>query len=513
MPVLDVRNEQAAAYMADTWGRLTGTLGVVAVSSGPGHTNTITGLANAYWDGGPMLLISGCSPTHTRGFDHFQELDQVGLVKPVTKYASLVPTVGKLQHEVNTALSAALTGRPGPVHLTVPTDVLQAQVEESSLLNEDLPPARVEPQGAADTDQIRAAIQRLSAAQKPVLIAGSGLFYAHAWDALREFATRTHIPILSHIWDRGCIEQPIPEYVGVTNAELNGAASMVGQADLILTLGARIDYRLSHGRPPGFPRDARVIRVDVEPSEVQRVVVPDVGIVASPRAVLQQLNQELEHAGLEPHTAWRDQVRAGRDRLLQEWDPLGREDTWPLPGIRICREIKPFLDKEVTFLLDGGNIGRWAHMTLFDRHPSHWFTCGASGVVGWGLSGAIAARLARPDRPVLLLSGDGAAGFNVTEIETALRFGTPYVAVIAHDGAWGIVADGQDDCRRVACELGEIRFDRVAQALGAKGVYIENAQQLGPSIAQALQEDTVTVIHVPTQQAGIGCWVERYCTE
>jgi acetolactate synthase-1/2/3 large subunit len=149
-------------------------------------------------------------------------------------------------------------------------------------------------------------------------------------------------------------------------------------------------------------------------------------------------------------------------------------------------------------------------MTLFDRHPAHWFTCGASGVVGWGLPGAVSAKLARPDHPLLLLSGDGAAGFTVTEIETALRFGTPYVAVVAHDGAWGIVADGQPDDRRVASQFGEIRFDRVAQALGAHGVLIADPRQLGPSIEKGLASDTVTVIHVPTQLAGIGRWEERF---
>ena len=508
--VIDVRNEQAAAYMADTWGRMTRKLGVAAVSSGPGHTNALTGLANSFWDGGPMLLISGCSPQQTRGMDNFQEIRQVAMAAPVCKYANLVRDVRVLQHEVNTALSAAVTGRPGPVHLTIPVDVLSAEVDESALLRQDLLPVEVVQVCPGDGDLARDAVAMLASAEKPFIIVGSGVFYAQAWDALAEFAQLTQIPIVSHIWDRCCVERPIPQYMGVTNVDLNRALALLSQADVVLVVGARIDYRVSFGRPPGFRANARVIRVDIEPSEINRTVVPDVGIVGSPRSVLQQMTEEARRLTRWSNEEWLAQVRASHDSLLVEWAKLGHEDVCPLPGIRICREIKPFLDRDITFLLDGGNIGRWAHMALYDRHPSYWFTCGASGAVGWGLPGAVAAKLARPDHPLLLLSGDGAAGFTVTEIETALRFGTPYVAVIAHDGAWGIVADGQDERRRVASEFGEIRFDRVAQALGAEGVFIQDPKELAPCIERALQADTVVVIHVPTQLAGISYWEERF---
>jgi acetolactate synthase-1/2/3 large subunit len=508
--VIDVRNEQAAAYMADTWGRMTGRLGVVAVSSGPGHTNALTGLANAYWDGGPMLLISGCSPQETRGMDNFQELDQVAMAAPVCKYASMVRQPQALQSEVHTALATAVNGRPGPVHLTIPADVFAAQVDDYIVPYLPAPHIEVTQRCPGDDDLVKDAVGLLASAQRPFMVVGSGLFYAQAWEALAEFARLSQIPIVSHIWDRCCIEKPIPQYVGVTNDELNHAMGMLAQADVVLVVGARIDYRVSHGRPPGFRADARVIRVDIEPSEINRTRVADIGIVGSPRSVLERMCEQARQITHWSSQAWLAEVRARRDGLLQQWDGLAREDVCPVPGIRICREIKPFLDRDVTFLLDGGNIGRWAHMTLFDRHPSHWFTCGASGVVGWGMSGAVAAKLARPDMPLLLLSGDGAAGFNVTEIETALRFGTPYVAVIAHDGAWGIVADGQEECRRVACQFGEIRYDRVAQALGAEGVYIHDPRELGPAIERGLHTDTVVVIHVPTQLAGVSHWQARY---
>ena len=509
--VIDTRNEQSAAYMADAWGRMTRRLGVVAVSSGPGHTNALTGLANAFWDGGPMMLISGCSSQDTRGLDNFQEIDQVGMAAPVSKYATMVRHIGHLPHEVNKAISLTVTGRPGPVHLTIPADIFNATVNENNL-RQTLPPAEVVYNCPGDNALIKDAVKILASAKKPFMVVGSGVFYSQAWEALSEFAKLTDIPIVSHIWDRGCIEEAIPQYMGVTNSELNYAMQKFSEADAVLVVGARIDYRVSCGLPPGFPKNAKVIRIDVEPSEINRALIPDVGIVGDPRSVIGQMVEEAKSTGKWDNSEWLADTRNARDSLINKWDGLCQEDVCPVPSLRIIREIKKFLDKDVTFLLDGGNIGRWAHMILFDRHPSHWFTCGASGVVGWGLPGAVAMKLARPDKPLLLLSGDGAAGFTISEIETALRFDTPYVAVIAHDSAWGIVADGQGDECHVACELGEIRFDRVAQALGAEGIFIEDPRSLAPSIEWALQSNKVVIIHVPTQLAGISLWEERFGT-
>lgn len=202
-------------------------------------------------------------------------------------------------------------------------------------------------------------------------------------------------------------------------------------------------------------------------------------IAAGPRAALLQLAEAWQTRGVRSHAGWLARAREARQALLAKWEPRGREDDYPVTSLRLCREIQPFLEREITFCLDGGNIGRWAHMLLWNRHPSHWFICEASGVVGWGIPGAVALKMARPNHPLLLLSGDGAAGFTLGDIETALRFRTPYVAVVAHDGAWGIEADGRPEARRQGTTLGEIHFDRVAQALGARGVCIEHPAQIG----------------------------------
>lgn len=495
--VVDTRNEQTAAYMADAWGRMTGRLGVVATSAGPGFTNALTGLANAYWDGGPLLLISGCSAAATRGQGHFQELDQVSMAAPACKHARLVTRADNLAHELEVAIGAAVTGRPGPVHLTIPADVWTHPVELPAVSRPR--PAVVEPRVAGDPELLRGAAGWLAEAKRPFLVAGSGAFYAGASEALREFARLTDIPIFSHLWDRGCIQEAWPQYVGVTNPDLTGAFSLLSEADLVLTLGARWDYRLGMAGADVVPAAAGVIRVDADAGELARGRPADLAIAADPRSALRQLAAEWQARGAQPHSAWLTRARAAREALLAKWEPRGRGDEFPVSSLRLCREIQPFLEREITFCLDGGNIGRWAHMLFWNRHPSHWFTCGASGVVGWGIPGAVALKLARPDHPLLLLSGDGSAGFTLGDIETALRFRTPYVAVVAHDAAWGIEADSRPPQRRQGTTLGEIRFDRVAQALGARGVYIEHPSQIAPAIEEGLAADTVTFIHVPLQ--------------
>jgi acetolactate synthase-1/2/3 large subunit len=499
--IIDTRNEQSAAYMADAWGRMTGRLGVVATSAGPGFTNALTGLANAYWDGGPMLLISGCSAAATRGQGHFQELDQVAMAAPVCKRAAFVARADSLVHEVEAAIGAATHGRPGPVHVTVPVDIWSQPVEGQSARKPK--PAVVAPRAAGAPGLLETAAEWLTAAERPFLVVGSGAFYAGAGEALRGFARLTDIPILSHLWDRGCIQEAWPQYVGVTNAELSGAYNLLAEADLVLTLGARWDFRLGLAGGAPIPPGARIVRVDSDPNELPLGRPADLEILADPRSALEQLSALWGTRGGQPRTAWLGQAQAAREALLATWEAHGRGDDFPLTSLRLCRELKPFLDRDVTFGLDGGNIGRWAHLLLWDRHPSHWFTCGASGVVGWGLPGAVALKLARPDHPMLLLSGDGSAGFTLAEIETALRFHTPYVAVIAHDGAWGIEADSRSEDRRGGTTLGEIRFDRVAQALGARGVFIEHPAQLAHAIEEGLAADTVTVIHAPTQLGGL----------
>ena len=340
LKIVDVRNEQAASYMADLWGRMTGRLGVVAVSSGPGHTNALTGLANAAWDGGPMLLLSGCSEWSTKGLDHFQELDQVGMVEPICKYASLVDRVDHLERKFSAALFHATAHRPGPVHLTIPMDVLRAECKAQIAGA----PARVGQGPPPDGTVARQVVAKLHRATRPLIVAGSGVFYAGAGGLLQEFAELTSIPVLTQMWDRGDFPQAFPEYVGVASSEVNGAMSLFNEADVVLTVGARVDYRLGHGQPPVCRKGVEFIRIDADPAEVHR---GRIGLDAAPDPVERQADLGGEQrnggerrrgnpAGLDLAQRLRRDTRAGGhvvQRALAAGLPQQRADLLPAPDL------------------------------------------------------------------------------------------------------------------------------------------------------------------------------------
>ncbi|MEM2935741.1 MAG: thiamine pyrophosphate-binding protein, partial [Candidatus Bathyarchaeia archaeon] len=484
LQLIDTHNEQAAAYMADAYGRLTGQVGICAVSSGVAHLNALTGVANAFFDGAPLLLITGASAGYGAGRGVFQEMDQVALAAPLCKFATWVSRVSDLPFLVRQAFAAALSGRPGPVHLTIPIDILESQVDEPKKVTmrpimETAPLERMDPRVVSEAAKV------IGRAQRPLLIAGSGVFYAGGQAAMMRFSEVSAIPIVTPIWDRGAVESPHPNFLGVVGAA-SGEPRLLADADLIILAGARVDYRVGFLTPPAVREDAFIIRIDRDVHELRQGIEPDLALPISPASALDQLAAEMHRLGQPPHIEWlkeaQERWRLFRARWVERPAPAGR----PMTGRHIVDAIRPLLTEDVVFLIDGGNIGQWVHMALADHYPSRWLTCGASAVVGWGIPGAMAAKLAYPDRPVLLLSGDGAFGFTVTELESAVRQGLPFVAVVANDEAWGIVVSGQRKAYGeegvIASRLGAIRFDRVAEALGANGLRIEKPEDLAPAI-------------------------------
>jgi len=502
--LVDAHNEQAAAYIADTYARLTGQLGVCAVSSGIAHCNALTGVANAYFDGAPILLITGASAGYGARRGVFQEFDQVALAAPICKSSSLVTRATDLAYMVRQAIAAASAGRQGPAHLTIPLDVLEGQVDEPAEGPARMLPG-IRPAVRPEPERVREAAKLVSHSRRPLIIAGTGAFYAQARDEVMEFSETAAIPIVVPIWDRGVVEEPHPNFLGVVGAA-SGEPRLLADADLVIAVGAQVDYRIGFLRPPAVQKDLRIIRIDSDPCQLRQGAEPDVAIAASPSICLKEVAEEvIRLGGASTRVAWLEESRGRWSRFRERWVKGPLPDR-PMTGRHIVEAIRPFLTDDVVFLIDGGNIGQWAHMVLADHYPSNWITCGASAVVGWGIPGAMAAKLAFPERQVLLLSGDGAFGFTTAELESAARQGLPFVAVVANDQAWGIVVSGQrqsfGEGGIIASEIGTIRYDQVASAFGANGVRAESIEGLQDAIRQGFASGLPTVIDVPISVSG-----------
>lgn len=450
--IVDVRNEQTAGYMAEAHGRLTRRPGVCASSSGVAAVNALTGVCNAWFDGAPMLLLSGAANSDVLGRGCFQDMDAAELARPLTRYSKLV--THDLAECFDQAWAAACGPRPGPAHLMLPMDVQRADC--TAPVNAPVgQPQPEEPDGA----EVAAA---LAAAERPLIIAGSGAFYAGEADALMRFAERHSIPVMTPIWDRGVCDRASDAFLGVTGA-FSGGPDLLSRADCVLLAGVESDYRI--GYLGGGVR--------WRPVESAR-----------------------------RWTAWLAEARALRDRHTAEVERVVASQAVDgrTHARDIMRAVAETLPEDATLIIDGGSVGQWAHQLLCSRrYPSYWLTCGRSGVVGYGLAAAMAAKLTDPRRPVVLLSGDGAFTFTVAEIECAVRQKLHFTAIVADDRKWGITHTGhmKQFGAGIATELGAIQFDMLARAMGAEGLRIERPELLAPALRQAIAAPAVTVLHAP----------------
>ncbi|MBI3680342.1 MAG: thiamine pyrophosphate-binding protein [Acidobacteria bacterium] len=469
--LIDTRNEQTAGYIAECYGRLTRRPGVCASSSGVAVVNAMTGMLNAWFDHAPMLAVSGSANLTTLGMGCFQDLDQAALARPVTKYSRLIDSPVRVLQILDEAWRITAATPQGPVHLMFPMDVQRAPVEETALVR---PNTQLSPAGPAAGD-VETAARMLETHSRPLILAGSGVYYAGEGEDLLTLAQELSIPVQTPIWDRGICNGPLECFLGVAGA-LSTDPALASQADCLILAGAAADYRVGY-----LQQAAPVCRLD---------------------RGWRQLSVLLRRTAIEPFTSWLDQARRLRTefgvrvRAAAESQRVARR----MHAVDIIDALDQALPAAATLILDGGSIGQWAHHLLCERrYPGYWLSCGRSGVVGYGIGGAMAARLAFPAGGIVLLAGDGAFTFTVAELECAVRQKLPFIALVADDQCWGITHSGhvRQYGRGMATELGSIRFDQLAESLGARGVRIEHASEIAPAIRQALREATVTVIHVP----------------
>jgi acetolactate synthase-1/2/3 large subunit len=475
--IVHTRHEAAAVHMADAWGRLTEEPGIALVTAGPGHLNTISALYGARMAESPVLLLSGASPRAQRGRGAFQELDQVAAARPVVKAAWSLEDPARVGDDVASALAVATSGRPGPVHLSLPGDVLEADAPSTQ---PTIPsPA---PVAAIDEREARTIVRLLTEARRPLILTGPALGRGPRRLAVERLVEATGTPALT-------IESPR----GVNDPWLRGATTLLGEADLVLLLGKPLDYSLRFGQ--ALAPECRIVAIDVEPTPASAPPVM-LSVIADPAGSARRL-AAVAATRTWPRSPWREQVESTRRATPPEWESARRSAHAPIHPLRVCAALAPHVEAGAVLVADGGEFGQWVQAGLEVRER---LINGLSGSIGSALPMAVAARLACPDRPVLAAMGDGTFGFHAFELDTALRCGAPVVVVVGNDARWNAEHTLQvrqyGPGRAVGCELLPSRYERVAEALGGHGELVERAADLEPALARALTAGRPAVVNV-----------------
>ncbi|HMK37034.1 MAG TPA: biosynthetic-type acetolactate synthase large subunit [Desulfomonilaceae bacterium] len=492
-----VRHEQAAVHAADGYARATGKPGVCIVTSGPGGTNTVTGLATAYMDSIPVLVITGQVPTPLIGNDAFQEADIVGITRPCTKHNYLVGSVNELARTIKEAFYIASTGRPGPVLVDLPKDVLQGKADFEYPRTVVLPTYK--PTVKAHIPSIKRAADLIAAADRPVIYAGGGVITSGAHQELRALAEMTHIPVTMTLMGLGCFPGTHPLSLGMLGMHGTYRANMaVNNSDLLLAVGARFDDRVT-GKVEEFARGAKVIHIDIDPTSIQKNIVVEVPIVADARHALAKLIEVLKKKEFAEHqrkklTDWHNSITIWRNEQRLRFD-------------RTTKTIKPQYVVEKLYELTGGEaiitteVGQnqmWAaQYYLFDK-PRTFLSSGGLGTMGYGFPAAIGAQMAFPDKVVIDIAGDGSIQMNIQELATVANYRLPVKIAILNNGYLGMVRQWQerfyDNVYAHTDIMATPDFVKLAEAYGALGLRANTTADVEPVIKQALEHDGPVVI-------------------
>ncbi|RJP18699.1 MAG: thiamine pyrophosphate-binding protein [Candidatus Abyssobacteria bacterium SURF_5] len=488
--IVDVRHEEAAAHMAEGFSLVTGKPGVCVVTAGPGFTNMITGVAAAAVANSPIICLAGHSGIREYDTGALQDLNQIDIIKPLTKLSRTVYQTERIPEYMAMAFRHCLAGRPGPVYLEIPLDVFYNQVDESGV---EMPERyRTQTRPAGDPAEIEKALALLQQAKRPLVVAGSGVWWSQAHKELQAFVEKSGIPAFTRNNGRGAISDKHPLCFGVS------ALAGLFKADVALIIGTQLNNTLAYGK---FPPELKVIQVDIEPSVIGHNRAIDVGIIGDAKNVLRQLTDGIEQRS---YDVWVETLRQAKAKRAERNRPFMESDKIPIHPLRLCRELTNFIDEDTIVCIDGGDISVFGSMVLPACTPAQHLANGASsfGCLGVGLPYGLAAKLARPEKKVLVLCGDGSFGFNAMEFDTALRHNLPIVCVIGNDGCWGMMRHGAEAVvgadRIVGCDLPLRKYHKVVEALGGHGELVERPSDIRPAIERAFASGKPACVNVLT---------------
>lgn len=490
---IDVRHEQAAALMAQAYSRLLQKPGVCMAASGPGVINLTTGVANALIDCAPVVAVGGSSAIRQFGRQTFQEIDQLAIMKGVTKWADRVVSLKRIPELVNTAFQKAMGGKPGPVYLDFPADILYDKIPEEQVDWSLSGRALLNPRPMGESARVDELVDALSKAKQPIILSGSGVIWSQAWTELQSFVEKTGIPFYTTPQGRGVLPDDHPL------SFLTMRSSAFKDADLILIVGTRMNYIIGHAAPPRFSASATIARIDIDADEIAsspRKV--DIGIVGDCKAVLQQLLAAMPGRVKERQYAdWRKKLGEGEAAKRSETGGGMAMNATPIHPLRLCEEVKNFMQRDAILIVDGQEILNYGRQSMPTFAPGHRLNSGPFGMMGVGMPFGVGAKIARPDKQVIVVHGDGSFGLNCMELDTAVRHKVPVLVVISLNGGW--TADPKRE--KVGRDLGYTRFDKMAEALGCYGEYVEKPEEIGPALQRAqkkVDQGMVALVNVKT---------------
>ena len=483
--IIDTRHEQSAAFAAEGWAKVTRQVGVAAVTAGPGVTNSASAIAQAQAADSPIFVIGGRAPNARWGMGSLQEMDHVALVQTITKKAATLGSAEEAYSVSAEFMREALSRRTGPVFMDVPLDTFFGAAdlpEATEHLTPDLGPG-------PDPDQVKRAAQLIRKAERPSVIAGGSVWWSHAEDKLRQLVEAAHLPLSVNGMARGMLPPGHPLFFP------RARATALGEADLILVIGVPLDFRLNWGQPPVFPDDARLVFIDVDGHRKHRT--PEVAMYGDMKAALGALAAAVE--GAPERTTWLAKLREADAASRVHDAAMTGSDSSPVHPARLVAEVDRFCDPDAILVGDGGDFVSFAGRLIERQKPGLWIDPGPFGCLGSGPGYAMAAKLAHPDRQVVLLAGDGAFGFSAMEFDTMVRHRIPVVCVVGNNGIWALEKHPMLSMLgvSVAADLGQrTRYDKVVESLGGHGELVDRPGQIRPAMERAFASGLPACINV-----------------
>jgi len=484
-----VRHEQAAVHAADGYARATGKVGVCLVTSGPGATNTVTGLATAYMDSIPLVVFTGQVPTPLIGNDAFQEADIIGITRSCTKHNYLIKSAEDLGRIVREAFHIARSGRPGPVLVDIPKDVTAEMIQYEPVTKVSIP--GYNPTTTGHVGQIERALDLIMKAKRPVLYTGGGIVLADAANELKRLAERLQIPVTMTLMGLGGFPGDHPLSLGMLGMHGTYRANMaISHADVVVAVGARFDDRVT-GRIDTFAKHAKMIHIDVDPTSISKNVVVDIPIVGDAKKVLQQALQVLKKSKYAKvkkpkRTEWRKQIEAWKKESRLSYDMNGE-----LKPQYVVEQIYKVTKGEALITTEVGQNQMWAVQYYPFKYPRTLFTSGGLGTMGYGLPAALGVQVARPDKTVIDIAGDGSIQMNIQELATAKQYDLPIKVVILNNGFLGMVRQWQElfyKKRYASVDMSyQPDFVKLAEAYGAVGFQGSKPEEVVPILKEALK--------------------------